>query len=1195
MGERISHSLRLYLQDQVWDLEGYWSMKMKKKITARPFIQGSLIIIAALALIASAMIDATHNSNASVYIAMPAVAQTDDSKISADVIEKLNKDSEARVIIRFNDPMPLSAPLASRKGAISESRSALLVQLSNSDFKLKRQFNYVASIAGVITQSTLEVLKSSSSVVSVKLDQEGTAHLAQGSALIGANLVQASGLTGQGVNVAVLDTGMDLNHPDLSDSIIAQHCFNNADCPPMNTDEGTSAMDENNHGTHVTGIITANGGLNTPMGVSPSGIAPGAGIVAVRVIDSTGAYFTSDLIAGLDWVLDNLAATNVRVINMSLGSNQMFSGNCDTDQQDTADVVAQLVAQGVVILAASGNAGSSTQLSSPACNTGVVAVGATYDGNLGPMNWASCNDAITTANQITCFTNSNAMLDVVAPGSVITSSGLGGGLLNNSGTSMATPMAAGVAALMLEANPALTPAQIETTLENTGVPVTDPKNALQFPFISAPGAINSICSTYTLSPSGDSFGAAAGADYVDVTATGTCPWGTVSNANWITITSGANGRGNGRVNYSVTANSNSSSRTGTMTIAGQTFTVTQSGCSYTVTYSNQPFPSSGGTGSVSVSTISHCPWTASSNANWITITSGSSGTGNGSVVFSVAANNSPNSRTGTLTVAGFTVTVTQNDACVYTLSQSSDSFTAAGGPGSVNVNVLNGCSWTATSPVGWVTITSGASGSGNGTVNYSVAPNPNSSIRTAVLTIAGRTFTVIQLGAGCNASLSPVTKNFMCNGGSGSVSVTMPGGCSWTAASSINWVTITSGASGSGNGTVNYIVATNLTGVTRRGLLSIAGQFFTVEQTACGSCTYSIAPSSRSITSAGGPGSVNVTGGAGCPWIAFSNAGWITITFGNNGAGNGRIDYLIAVNNTGVPRVGTLNIAGQIFTVTQLDGNSCSATPIEFPQSVSGTLSVTDCRSPVRGNLYYADRYIFNGSAGQDISILLKSVPFDTYLILIDPNGTVLAADNNGGGGTNSRIPAVNGFYRLASNGVHTIEVTSWLPNATGAYDLTLGGTGEFIINGGLENSLNPWVIAGQASYTRDDPFPHSGTGCIHLGSSNGATAIAYQQFTIPSTAVTANLTFWLSVTSDETTTTAQNDLLFVELSDPAGNPLGTLASYSNLNKAAPGNYTLRGPFNLLAFRGRTLQLRFRVSTNSTNITTFHIDDVSVK
>src|SRR5439155_3729167 len=121
-----------------------------------------------------------------------------------------------------------------------------------------------------------------------------------------------------------------------------------------------------------------------------------------------------------------------------------------------------------------------------------------------------------------------------------------------------------------------------------------------------------------------------------------------------------------------------------------------------------------------------CNWTASSGATWITITAGTSGSGNGTVYYSVAANTSTTSRSGSLTIAGKAFTVSQAAAvssCTYSISGTTASFGSAGGPGSVPVTAGSGCAWTASSAVSWVTISAGSSGTGNGTVSYSVAAN----------------------------------------------------------------------------------------------------------------------------------------------------------------------------------------------------------------------------------------------------------------------------------------------------------------------------------------------------------------------------------------------------------------------------------------------------------------------------------------
>ena len=232
------------------------------------------------------------------------------------------------------------------------------------------------------------------------------------------------------------------------------------------------------------------------------------------MLDSNSTGFVSDWVAGLDWVRVNQAALNVRIINMSLGTFALYPGNCDAQEPTVAAIVSQLTAAGVAIFASTGNQGSANRIASPACNSGVIGVGATYDSDLGPEpdsgtyqsrfggSWPVCADDPTSLQKITCFTNSDATMDIVAPGAQITAPGLGGGTSTFWGTCQASPTAAGVAALMLQARPALTPAQIETTLKTTGTPVTDAKNGLSFPLINALNAIISL----------RSYGVLAGAD-----------------------------------------------------------------------------------------------------------------------------------------------------------------------------------------------------------------------------------------------------------------------------------------------------------------------------------------------------------------------------------------------------------------------------------------------------------------------------------------------------------------------------------------------------------------------------------------------------------------------------------------------------------------------------------------------------------
>lgn len=169
-------------------------------------------------------------------------------------------------------------------------------------------------------------------------------------------------------------------------------------------------------------------------------------------------------------------------------------------------------------------------------------------------------------------------------------------------------------------------------------------------------------------------------------------------------------------------------------------------------------------------------------------------------------------------------------SCSYALDSTSQSVTSAATTGTVNVITGSSCSWTAASNSSWITVTSGASGSGNGTVTYSVTANTGTSARTGTLTIGGQTFTVTQAGVVCTNSISPSSQSASATGLSGTISVSSTSGCAWTATSNVRWITITSGSSGSGNGTVVYSVAANTRTRARTGSLTIAGQTFTVTQ-----------------------------------------------------------------------------------------------------------------------------------------------------------------------------------------------------------------------------------------------------------------------------------------------------------------------------------------------------------------------------
>ena len=259
--------------------------------------------------------------------------------------------------------------------------------------------------------------------------------------------------------------------------------------------------------------------------------------------------------------------------------------------------------------------------------------------------------------------------------------------------------------------------------------------------------VTQAASASSLDPSTASITAAAGTGSTSLS-TGTS-WTAISNASWIAITNGASGIGSKTITYSVTANTSGTARIGTMTIAGLTFTVTQAAAapSFSLNPAAATVGAAAGTGSVALSAASAtASWTAVSNAAWIAITNGASGTGSKSIAYSFTANPSNISRAGTMTIAGLIFTVTQAApaVCTYGITILGTTQTPNGAYGTIAVTTAPGCSWTAISSAAWLTVTSGASGTGNGTVAFTAAQNTRTTARTATITIGNRTLTVTE-------------------------------------------------------------------------------------------------------------------------------------------------------------------------------------------------------------------------------------------------------------------------------------------------------------------------------------------------------------------------------------------------------------------------------------------------------------------
>ncbi|CAN5616923.1 M4 family metallopeptidase [soil metagenome] len=214
-----------------------------------------------------------------------------------------------------------------------------------------------------------------------------------------------------------------------------------------------------------------------------------------------------------------------------------------------------------------------------------------------------------------------------------------------------------------------------------------------------------------------------------------------------------------------------------------------------------------------------------------------------------------------------------------------------------------------------------------------------------------------------------------------------------------------------------------------------------------------------------------------------------------------------------------------------------------------------------------------------------------------------MTSGTNFSGARTAMLNAATDLFGASSTQYKTIA-TTWCAVGVGACPTsgtptptptpTPGGGSELLSNGGFEGSASPWVGSGTGYfYTANGNYPHGGTGYIYFGVNNSVSGQSYQQVTIPSTA-TGTFTFWLNVTSSETTTSTQYDKLFVEVRNTSGSLLSTLATYSNLNKGTAGSYSQKS-FSLSAYKGQTVRVQFRSTTDSSVTTTFRVDDASLK
>ncbi|MFI6906210.1 S8 family peptidase [Nonomuraea sp. NPDC050394] len=416
-------------------------------------------------------------TSAALVVAPAAQAATADPVVSAELKQEA-KTETVRAIIEL-------APGASVKAVATKAEDASAkTDVIEKDASAKF---FVAEVDA----TTLAALKDDKRIKSITKDELSAPTLDVSTKLIGSDKANEAGWTGKGYTVAVLDTGVDSDHPFLAGRLVGDACFSsnfkNSEyeseslCPNKQSEQiGAGAanaeterciaggVNQCSHGSHVAGIAA---GKKTE-GAPANGVAPEAKILPIQVFSRivtasvcegfgipAPCYlsFNSDQKLALEYLATVATANNVVAVNMSLGGNQKFTAHCDANV-DAAAIkpnIDALAALGVATVIASGNSAFQNGVSSPACISSAVTVGATDDG-----------DAVAP------FSNRGRLLDLFAPGVGINSSVPDDAYGNKNGTSMAAPHVAGAFAVVKQAYPAYGPAQILAKLRTTGKPIT---------------------------------------------------------------------------------------------------------------------------------------------------------------------------------------------------------------------------------------------------------------------------------------------------------------------------------------------------------------------------------------------------------------------------------------------------------------------------------------------------------------------------------------------------------------------------------------------------------------------------------------------------------------------------------------------------------------------------------------------------
>ncbi|MBI5639379.1 MAG: S8 family serine peptidase [Nitrospirae bacterium] len=417
------------------------------------------------------------------------------------LLSKALEKGTTGVIVRLDtgfapDKKMIHSAIPKQQREIAGLQSALQESLAHHRVSGLKKFRHIPFMAMKVDAAALSALVANPLVAGIEEDIYSPPLLIQSTTITGADAAWSAGLTGQGWTIAVLDTGVDTSHSFLGAKVISEACYstNNSDekatslCPggqPSQTGAGSAgycplSIEGCYHGTHVAGIAAGRGD-----GIS--GVAKDASLIAVQIftkIDDPDACspsdapciltLTSDQLSALEHIYELRTAYNISSVNMSIGAGR-YAGHCDSENLSLKAAIDNLSAAGIATIAAAGNEGYIDGITSPACVSSAISVGAT-----------------TKSDIVAEYSNSASILSLLAPGSDIYSSFPGNRWKAESGTSMAAPHVAGAWAILKRYKPSAAVAEILSVVQTTGLMITDARNSITKPRIRVDAAINSL-------------------------------------------------------------------------------------------------------------------------------------------------------------------------------------------------------------------------------------------------------------------------------------------------------------------------------------------------------------------------------------------------------------------------------------------------------------------------------------------------------------------------------------------------------------------------------------------------------------------------------------------------------------------------------------------------------------------------------